>query len=154
METSTCRKQMAQKTCASCVLAWCLWIGLGSQTGSVPSCQIRGHAGGVHQACEQSLHILVVARGARIHDFNIATHPLQKRRNVGIHTRCFVCIVFCAHILDKLGDVILEKRRQEDLVLVVQAPDRQMHPTTTHTCMISGLRSCVISTVKVSVSQA
>jgi hypothetical protein len=32
----------------------------------------------------------------------------------------------------------LEKRRQEDLVLVVQAPDRQMHPTTTHTCMISG----------------
>jgi len=81
----------------------------------------------VHETRKQSLHILVVARGAGIHDFNIAAHSLEEARNVRIHARCFVCIVLCSRVFDQLGDVVVEERCQQNFVLVVETPATPPH---------------------------
>jgi len=82
----------------------------------------------VHQTREQSLHILVVARGARVHNFYIATHSLEEARNVCIHARCLVCVVLGSRVLDQLWDVVVEKRCEQNLVLVIETPVSTQEP--------------------------
>jgi len=80
-------------------------------------------AAAVHQPREESLHILVVSTCAWVHDFYIFAHAFQETGNVGVHaSRLVVCLVLGARVIEDFGNIIEEKRREQNLVLVIQTP--------------------------------
>lgn len=100
-----------------------LRVGVCRVAAGVSCRLLQRSAGTVHQARKKPLYVLVVVARARVHHLNVPAHAFEKTGDVGVHAgRLVLRLVFGVFLLEDLGNVVDEKRSEQDLVFVIQTP--------------------------------